>query len=153
MKRATIFPCSIAIAVALLGGIAETYANTDDVYHDLVRPNGQPRDDATFQADLNFCYGQTGASRYQQDTSAFKQCMLGRKWQWTSVRKSGTAKSSSKVVTYNRDSKNPNVGWHTQGGMRVCTQDCDNPEIPGSGYTCRNVNVLGMAMRECTSSN
>jgi hypothetical protein len=64
-----------------------------------------------------------------------------------------TARSSSNTVTYNRDSKDPNVGWHWQGGMRVCTQDCDNPEIPGSGYTCRNVNVLGMAMRECDSSN
>jgi hypothetical protein len=37
--------------------------------------------------------------------------------------------------------------------MRVCTQDCDNPEIPGSGYTCRDVNILGMAMRECDSSD
>ncbi len=63
------------------------------------------------------------------------------------------ASQSSSVVTYNRDSKDPNVGWHTQGGLRVCTEDCDNPEIPGSGYTCKNVNVLGMAMRECDSSN
>jgi len=61
--------------------------------------------------------------------------------------------SSSGVVTYNRDSRDPNVGWHWQGGMRVCHQDCDNPEIPGSGYTCRNVQVLGMAMRECDSGN
>jgi hypothetical protein len=60
---------------------------------------------------------------------------------------------SNNEVTYDRDSKNPNVGWHTQGGMRVCTQDCDNPEIPGSGYTCRDVNVLGMAMRECDWSS
>ena len=60
---------------------------------------------------------------------------------------------SDNEVTYDRDSKDPNVGWHTQGGMRVCTADCDNPEIPGSGYTCRDVNVLGMAMRECNSSN
>jgi hypothetical protein len=37
--------------------------------------------------------------------------------------------------------------------MRVCTQDCDNPEIPGSGYTYRNVNVLGMVMRECDWSS
>jgi len=153
MKRATFYKCSIAISVALLCGIAGTYANTNDEYHDLVRPNGHARDDATFQADINFCYAQTGASRYRPDTPAFKQCMLGRKWQWTSVRRSGTAESSSNVVTYNRDSRNPNIGWHTQGGMRVCTQDCDNPEIPGSGYTCRNVNVLGMAMRECNSSN
>jgi hypothetical protein len=63
------------------------------------------------------------------------------------------ASQSSSAVTYNRDSKNPNVGWHTQGGLRGCTEDCDNPEIPGSGYTCRDVNVLGMAMRECDSSN
>jgi hypothetical protein len=61
--------------------------------------------------------------------------------------------SSSGVVTYNRDSRDPNVGWHWEGGMRVCHQDCDNPEIPGSGYTCRNVQVLGMAMRECDSGN
>jgi hypothetical protein len=57
--------------------------------------------------------------------------------------------NTSGAVTYNRDSKDPNVGWHWQGGMRVCTQDCDNPEIPGSGYTCKNVTWLGMAAREC----
>jgi hypothetical protein len=61
--------------------------------------------------------------------------------------------TSNKEVTYDRDSKDPNVGWHTQGGMRVCTQDCDNPEIPGSGYTCRDVNFLGMPMRECDWSS
>jgi hypothetical protein len=58
---------------------------------------------------------------------------------------------SSGVVTYNRDSPDPNIGWHWEGGMRVCHQDCDNPEIPGSGYTCRNVQAFGMAMRECDS--
>jgi hypothetical protein len=63
------------------------------------------------------------------------------------------AGASSGVVTYNRDSKDPNVGWHTEGGMRVCHQDCDNPEIPGSGYTCRNVQAFGMAMRECDWSS
>ena len=67
--------------------------------------------------------------------------------------KSAASRSSSDVVTYDRDFKDPNVGWHTQGGWRVCTEDCDNPEIPGSGYTCKNVQVLGMAMRECNSSN
>lgn len=61
--------------------------------------------------------------------------------------------SNGNAVTHNRDSRDPNVGWHTVNGMRQCTQDCDNPEIPGSGYTCRNVNFLGMAMRECDSSS
>ena len=71
----------------------------------------------------------------------------------TSQARKPAPRSSSNTVTYNRDSKNPNIGWHTVNGMRQCTQDCDNPEIPGSGYTCRNVNALGMAMRECTWSS
>jgi hypothetical protein len=63
------------------------------------------------------------------------------------------AASSSGAVTYNRDSKDPNIGWHwDSNGMRVCHQDCDNPEIPGSGYTCRNVQAFGMTMRECDSN-
>jgi hypothetical protein len=69
------------------------------------------------------------------------------------TRKSAAIQSSSGAVTYNRDSKDPNVGWHWEGGMRVCHNDCDNPEIPGSGFTCKNVQVMGMAMRECDSSN
>jgi hypothetical protein len=56
-------------------------------------------------------------------------------------------------VTYNRDSKDPNVGWHWESGVRVCHNDCDNPEIPGSGYTCRSVQALGMPMRECDWSS
>ena len=68
-------------------------------------------------------------------------------------RTSHAQRPSNHEVTYDRDSKDPNVGWHTQGGMRVCTQDCDNPEIPGSGYTCRDVNFLGMPMRECDWSS
>jgi hypothetical protein len=59
------------------------------------------------------------------------------------------ARRSDGVITYNRDSPNPNIGWHWQDGMRVCTQDCDNPEIPGSGFTCRNVRLFGMNWREC----
>jgi len=69
------------------------------------------------------------------------------------IRKAHKAHADSGVVTYNRDSKDPNVGWHWENGMRTCHNDCDNPEIPGSGYTCRNVNVLGMAMRECDWSS
>ena len=62
--------------------------------------------------------------------------------------------AASGYTFYNRDSPNPNIGWHNDSnGMRVCHNDCDNPEIPGSGYTCRDVNILGMAMRECDSSD
>ena len=81
MKRAI-----IVRALLLVGTFAAKAYHSEDTYYDLVPPNGQPGDDATFNADPNFCYGQTGASRYRQDTSAFKQCMLGRKWRWQSVR-------------------------------------------------------------------
>jgi hypothetical protein len=81
MKRAI-----IACALLLAGTFAAQAYHSNDTYYDLVRPNGQPRDDATFDADLNFCYGQTGISHYRQDTPAFKQCMLARKWRWESIR-------------------------------------------------------------------
>jgi hypothetical protein len=60
--------------------------------------------------------------------------------------------ANSGVTVYDHDSPNPNIGWHTDStGMRACTQDCDNPEIPGSGAKCRNVNWMGMAARECVT--
>ena len=59
----------------------------------------------------------------------------------------------SGVTVWNKDSKDPNVGWHTENGMRVCSYDCDNPEIPGSGAVCKNVNFMGMNMRECVTGN
>jgi hypothetical protein len=60
--------------------------------------------------------------------------------------------ASSGVTVYDHDSRDPNVGWHNDSsGMRVCSYDCDNPEIPGSGARCRSVNFGGMAMRECVT--
>jgi hypothetical protein len=62
--------------------------------------------------------------------------------------------AASGYTVYNRDSANSNIGWHTDSsGMRVCHIDCDNPEIPGSGARCHDVNVMGMAMRECVTSH
>jgi len=76
----------IACALLLVGTFAVQAYHSSDTYYDLVRPNGKPRSDAIFDADLNFCYRQTGDSRYGLgDSPAFKQCMLGRKWRWESV--------------------------------------------------------------------
>jgi hypothetical protein len=61
---------------------------------------------------------------------------------------------NSNVTVYDQDSPDPDVGWHTDAsGMRVCSHDCDNPEIPGSGARCHDVNVMGMAMRECVTGS
>jgi hypothetical protein len=62
-------------------------------------------------------------------------------------------RDSSHSVTYDRDSPDPAIGWHWENGMRVCQNDCDNDEIPGSGFSCRDVTAMGMAMRECTRQN
>jgi hypothetical protein len=60
--------------------------------------------------------------------------------------------ANSGVTVYDHDSRDPNVGWHTDStGMRVCSHDCDNPEIPGSGARCHDVNWMGMPMRECVT--
>jgi hypothetical protein len=82
MKRAI-----IGCALLLVGTFAAHAYHSEDTYYDLVRPNGQPRSDAIFDADLNFCYRQSGDSRYGLgDSPAFKQCMLSRKWRWQSGR-------------------------------------------------------------------
>jgi hypothetical protein len=60
------------------------------------------------------------------------------------------APNTSHAVTYDRDSPDPAIGWHWESGMRVCHNDCDNDEIPGSGFTCREVTVMGQDMRECS---
>jgi hypothetical protein len=146
----------IAVCVALLGGIAGTQADQPVMkYYDLIRSHGRPRSDAIHQADINYCYDQTGADRTLPDTPAFKKCMLGRGYRRlsTGVAPTPSGPTGSSSVIYNRDSKDPSVGWHWENGSRVCHNDCDNPEIPGSGFTCSNVVVMGMATRKCTRQN
>jgi hypothetical protein len=86
MRHSTMLQRTTVISIALLCAIGGAQAGTMDNYTDLIRPNGKARGDAPFQADLDLCYRQTSASRYRQDTPAFKQCMLGRDWRWNSVR-------------------------------------------------------------------
>ena len=60
------------------------------------------------------------------------------------------ARNTSHTVIYDKDSPNPAIGWHWENGARVCHNDCDNDEIPGSGYTCMDV---GQTMRQCSRQN
>lgn len=52
------------------------------MYKDIVRPNGQKRSEAVYQADVDACYGQTGGSPYLPDSAAMKKCMLGYGFQF-----------------------------------------------------------------------
>jgi hypothetical protein len=62
-------------------------------------------------------------------------------------------RDTSHTVVYDRDSPDPAIGWHWENGMRVCHNDCDNDEIPGSGFTCSDVTAMGHAMRQCSRQN
>jgi hypothetical protein len=73
-------------AALLLAAAARAEATSLDTYRDLIRPHGHARSDAVFDAALNACYAQTGASRFRADPPAFRQCMLGRGYRWKSVR-------------------------------------------------------------------
>lgn len=144
MKRSLII--LLALGASIAGATAQTFEMS---YRDLIRPHGRPRSDAIYQSNLDYCYARTGASRTAADTPAFKKCMLTRGYRWLSTR---IERPRSASVTYNQDSRNRAVGWHWEGGMRTCHEDCDNPEIPGSGFTCRNVVWLGMPMRDCSQT-
>jgi hypothetical protein len=54
------------------------------MYKDLVRPNGQKRSAAAYQADVDACYRQTGGTPYLPDSAAMKKCMLshGYRFVW-----------------------------------------------------------------------
>jgi hypothetical protein len=83
----------IIVSAVLVAGVAGAHADgvSQDRYYDLIRPHGHPRSDAVHQADLDYCYSQTGASRAFADTPAFKQCMLGRGYRWLSMRVLGNS--------------------------------------------------------------
>ena len=82
MKRA------IIVAALVLSSLAPAVATThyETKYHDTVRPNGRPRSSAVYNSALDLCYAQTGLSRDEKDTPAFKSCMKDRGYQWLSTK-------------------------------------------------------------------
>lgn len=65
------------------------------MYKDIVRPNGQKRSDAVYQADVGACYAQTGGSRYRPDSAAMKQCMLSDGFQFMWQRGFGSSSGTT----------------------------------------------------------
>jgi hypothetical protein len=146
MKRAVI------AGVLLIGAVATAQANHLDIkWHDTIRPGGHMRSNAIGQANVNYC-NRTVGIQYTRVSAAYKACMQRLGYRFVSAKwvRDGSGRGDGSV-TYNQDSNDPRVGWHTEGGFRVCRQDCENPEIPGSGYTCRTVRFFGMNARECDS--
>jgi hypothetical protein len=75
---------SSALALVSFAPIGHAMAQSapQAMYKDLIRPNGQKRSDAVYQADVTACYQQTGSSPYLPDNAAMKKCMLGRGYQF-----------------------------------------------------------------------
>jgi hypothetical protein len=75
---------TMVVSIVFLAGIASARADAivQERYYDLIRPHGHPRSAAVHNADLDYCYGQTGAIRGLADTPEFKECML---WAWLSM--------------------------------------------------------------------
>ena len=80
MKR-TIVTAALLLATATA---VAAQAVPQTAYKDLIRPNGQKRSDAVYQADVDACYRQTGGSPYVPDSAAMKKCMLshGYRFMW-----------------------------------------------------------------------
>jgi hypothetical protein len=128
----------IVTTIALFFGTAVS-AQADQMtsrWYDTVRIDGMKRPDAVSQANVNHCNATVGV-QYSRISAAYKACMNRAGYKLVSTHVAHVVQARSTMV-YNRDSPDPKVGWHNEaGGGRVCTYDCDNPEIPGSGMFAR----------------
>jgi hypothetical protein len=142
----------LVVAALLVSTVVNAQADQLVVrWYDTIRPHGHKRSAVIGRANVEHCNQAIGRPD-GSISSAYEACMqdLGYQLMGADLKRS-PAKHT--VTIYNRDSRDPAIGWHTEGGMRVCHSDCDNPEIPGSGYVCRDVEAMGMAMRQCTKNN
>jgi hypothetical protein len=141
------------IIAALLVGSAAHAQNYKNVWDDVRKPwRANSEMDAAVQADAMACDAEVG-ELHGIATAQYKQCMLRHDWKFSHATRTSMARPSSSTIVYNRDSPDPGIGWHWEGGMRTCHDDCDNPRIPGSGYTCRDIDFMGRPTTECTKNN
>ena len=140
------------IIAGLLAAAAAHAQNYKNIWDDVGKPwRANSEMDAAVQADAKACDAEVG-ELHGPATPPYKACMARHDWKFDHATRSPAAQPSSTIV-YNRDSSNPGIGWHWEDGMRTCHYDCDNPRIPGSGYTCRDIDYMGRPTTECTNSN
>jgi hypothetical protein len=97
-------------------------------WYDTIRPNGHKRPDPVSYANLAKCNAQFGE---QTDglSPEFKACMESQGYRLLSARMHGTP-ASNNAVTYNRDSRDPSVGWHTETASGSATMIATIPKYP-----------------------
>ncbi len=111
------------IIVALLAstcGQALASSHYEMTYHDMIRPNGHARSDATYNSALDTCYNQTGERREDKDTATFKACMRQQGYRWVSTRlvRDKAGASAPQDDTY----IDPDTGMSCRdvGGAAIC---------------------------------
>ena len=79
---------ALLIAAMVLGSVSAAAATShyQTTYYDTIRPNGQSRREAVYNAALDDCYSRTGAARNSNDPPAFRACMATHGYRWKSVR-------------------------------------------------------------------
>jgi len=82
MQRALITAALVLASVST----ASASSHYETTYYDTIRPNGQPRSQAVYDAALDDCYSQTGLAREASDTPAFKACMTTHGYRWRSTK-------------------------------------------------------------------
>ena len=80
---------ALILSALLIGLASSASASThgESTYRDLIRPHGQPRSDAIYDAAVSGCYAQAHESRTAiYDTPAYKACMLQRGYRFLSTK-------------------------------------------------------------------
>ena len=135
-----------AILIVFTPTIAKAYT---DFWDDIRSPfRSDAEMDAALQADGRLCDRTVGVQKGPA-TRTYKKCMLKHDWKFSHA----VRDAASSVTVYDHDSPDPDIGWHWEDGMRTCHNDCENPEIPGSGFTCRDTDFMGIPSRECDSGH
>ena len=127
----------IITTVVLLGTATAVAAQAvpQTAYKDLIRPNGQKRSDAVYQADVNACYRQTGGSPYLPDSAAMKKCMLSRgyRFMWQRGFASGSRQAApSYDYSPPPDPLPPTIPNPIPPSEPAYVPSANNPVCPGS---------------------
>ncbi len=114
-------------------------------WHDNIRPHGHPRSQAVADAAVDYCYAQTGLSREDDITQAFKDCMATRSYTWVSTKlvqnppsKSTTSKNPLAKLAKD-EFIDPDTGLvcHNTGFASIC-------ESPPADMTIHYTNKHGL---------
>jgi hypothetical protein len=105
---------ALILSALLVGFASSAYASShgETTYRDLIRPHGQPRSDAIYDAAVNGCYAQTHESRTAlYDTPAYKACMLQKGYRFLSTK---VVQDPVPATTYATNRSDDDDDWYAQ---------------------------------------